>query len=517
MPKPSFHSSPTSNFSASVAGKKPEANPPSRVLIIGVGAAGLAAAERVRQAGLLPVVIEARNRIGGRVWTVQEGFDLGASWIQGSSGNPLCALAQRAGAQIFNFDFKNRLRFRPGGVLTRNQDEQIDQEFQRLEAWISEQQNDASSSAALDNALQNYCDQLSISARTDLQYAIRTNILLEYAADSQDLSLEYFDEGEEHRGANLMLPEGYAKLLFPLQNEDEIHLGHEVRSIDWTGCPIKVQSQQATFFGDFAIITLPLGVLKADTVNFIPPLPKNHRRAIQSLGFGTLNKLILKFPNIFWPPEKHLFGFVGDGCWEEWINLFPVTGTPALMGFSSGHHAEAMEKMTDHQICQSAMETLRQIFGPSLPDPIKVIATRWKRDPYSLGSYSAYAPGSTPADRAALAAPISNRITLAGEACSLAHPSTVHGAIESGRQAADLILDSASQISKNHPRDRSKSPNKHPSGCTQQGTDSKEAEQSGILRKHATETNRFAQIGGWMAHQNPPQPMPECFEKAHCL
>jgi monoamine oxidase len=411
-----------------------------RVLIIGGGIAGLGAAQLLRQHGLHTTIIEARHRLGGRIWTDPSGNDLGASWIHGKSGNPLMALVKATRARTFPFDYDNHWRYGAGGELAETEDRRIDHRFAALEREIAAAQKRAPSSAALAGVVKKFSETRPAAERPGLRYAVNTNITHEYAAGPEHLSLRFFDHGAETRGGDLLLPGGYAGLLGALGSADETHLGHTVKEVLWGEEEVLVITNQRRFAGQAVIVTLPLGVLQAGNVIFRPSLPDTHQQAISRLGFGTLDKLILHFPRVAWPIEPNLFGYVGEGLWEEWVNLLPVTGQTALMGFNAGSLAEKMEQRTDQELTASALGILRKMFGSSLPDPKSVVATRWKRDPFSRGSYSSYAPGSSPQDRANLATPVNPRFLFAGEACSVQHPATVHGALQSGREAAKKLL-----------------------------------------------------------------------------
>jgi len=412
----------------------------SRILIIGGGIAGLGAAHKLRNAGFHPVIIEARERLGGRIWTHQSGIDLGASWIHGKAGNPLMDLVRETKAETFEFDYNNHWRYGSEGELSDEADRLIDRNFSALEDEIAKWQDTAERATPLQQVIGEFSSRLPASERGDLRYAVNSSITLEYAADPSRLSLAYFDHGAEQRGGDLLLPGGYFRLLEALRPAAETHLGHIVQEIGWSGNEVTVLTDNGSFSGAGAIITLPLGVLKSGKVHFRSGLPEGHRQAIQRLGFGTLDKLALRFPNVAWPSDPHLFGFVGNGLWEEWVNLAPLNGQPILVGFNGGDLAKSMEPKSDKDLSDSAMGVLRKMFGASLPPPTEIIATRWRQDPYALGSYSNYAPGSSPKDRYALAAPLAEHVILAGEACSSKHPGTVHGALQSGRDAARFFI-----------------------------------------------------------------------------
>ncbi len=412
----------------------------NRVLIVGAGIAGLAAARALRIAGRQAVIIEARNRIGGRVRTESGGIDLGASWIHGKTANPLVALARHTKTETRSFNYDKHLIYGEDGELTDKASELIDRSFAAFEKDIANAQTRASSSATLQHAVDKFAASLGSAERSLLRYAINTNITHEYAADPAQLSLKHFDAGAAQRGGDLLVTGGYATLLDGLENDHDIHLGQVVQRINWDEKQITVCTNKTLFTGGAAIITLPLGVLKSGQVLFAPELPPRHLQAIANLGYGTLDKLVLHFPKISWPKEPHLFGFVGDGLWEEWVNMAAFNGQPVLMGFNAGQAAVRIARENDEEIVRSAMGVLRKKFGSWLPEPTRAVATRWRHDPFYLGSYSSYAPGSTPNDRSALAEPVSRNFVFAGEACSRSHPATVHGALESGEESASIIL-----------------------------------------------------------------------------
>ncbi|GAB4253075.1 MAG: FAD-dependent oxidoreductase [Candidatus Methylacidiphilales bacterium] len=416
--------------------------PPTRILIIGGGIAGLGAVERLRNAGFHTVLIEARDRLGGRVWTHPDGLDLGASWIHGRRGNPLMELVAITKARTFGFDYEKIGRYSPKGQLSDEVSARIEANFGTISQAIRRAQRSATLTDRLSKTVNPVIAALPATERNGGRYAVNVSITHEYAADPSALSLAYYDHGADPTGGDLLLPDGYASLVTALGRPAETHLGCPVRKIEWRGDKIVVETAQGPIEGRAAIVTLPLGVLKSGQVQFSPELPTSHQTAIRHLGFGTLNKLFLRFPQVAWPREPNLFGFIGDGWWEEWVNFVPVNHQPVLLGFNAGSLAERSEAMSDQELVASAMKVLRAMFGASLPDPVQATATRWKRDPYSLGSYSSFAPGSSPQDRIALAAPIAPHLILAGEACSPDHPATVHGALISGRTAAATLMKS---------------------------------------------------------------------------
>jgi monoamine oxidase len=138
------------------------------------------------------------------------------------------------------------------------------------------------------------------------------------------------------------------------------------------------------------IVTLPLGVLQAGKVRFTPELPQNKQRAIAKLGMGVLNKCYLRFPDAFWSDEVDWLEYIPEshGEWTEWVSFKRAANMPVLLGFNAADRGRALEAWSDERIVASAMQTLRTIYGASIPEPIDYQMTRWATDPFSLGSYS---------------------------------------------------------------------------------------------------------------------------------
>lgn len=412
------------------------------VVVIGAGMAGLAACDRLQRAGIAVTVVEARDRIGGRIWT-HDGIDLGASWIHGLKGNPMTKLARASGVEPVPFDYENmEVRNDAGALLTDDQDRWVDEAYRKFSRRVEKAQGDAGVKDSLGGPFDSFLASMAGEKRHLAHYGLYTNIVHEYAADPPALSLRYFDSGEEFGGSDAMLGQGYAGLLSQLTPPQTLSLGTPVREIAWNDEAVRVETDGSPIVASRALITLPLGVLRAGHVRFSPDLPAAKASAIHRLGMGTLDKLVLVFPRVGWPKEPEMFGYVpADNLqWAEWVNMVPVNGRPILIGFNGGRVAVDVESWSDREIVQSALTVLRKMFGADLPDPVSHTITRWQADPWALGSYSHLPPGSTPDDRRVLAEPVEGRVFFAGEACSIEHAATVHGAYLSGVKAAEEIL-----------------------------------------------------------------------------
>jgi len=189
------------------------------------------------------------------------------------------------------------------------------------------------------------------------------------------------------------------------------------------------------------LVTLPLGVLKAGSVEFVPALPKSTSEAIAKLEMGVLNKCYLRFTHVFWPKDVDWLESIPDkhGEWTEWVSFGRVAGKPILLGFNAGARGREIESWSDTKIVADAMKTLRRIFGVGIPEPVDFQITRWGSDPYACGSYSFNPVGARPKMRRQLATPLADTLYFAGEATEHNYFGTAHGAYLSGVRAAEEI------------------------------------------------------------------------------
>jgi monoamine oxidase len=424
------------------------AAPEFDVIVVGAGAAGLAAAQALRDANANLLLLEGRDRLGGRVWTNRNlpnlTLDLGASWIHGTSGNPLMDLARRFNVQTARTDYESLWRYDAGGnELSDRADESLDNRFSELMSAVRRQrdgmQDDISLQTALDQVLSGA--QLSTEEQRELDYALNTEVEHEYAADSSDLSLKFWDQGEAFNGSDVLFPNGYDQLFLPLTDRLDIRMNQVVQRVAYGSNGVTITTNQATFTAQKAVLTLPLGVLQRGSVAFDPPLPAAMQTAIRRMGMGLLNKLYLRFPTAFWPEEPHLFGYIAErkGEWAEWLNLAKYGDAPVLLGFNAGSYGRRLEGLTDTQTVAAAMTVLRTMFGSSVPEPEGFLISRWAADPFAGGSYSYLRPGGSPDDYDTLATPVNNQLFFAGEATSRDYAATVHGALLSGQRAARQV------------------------------------------------------------------------------
>jgi len=282
------------------------------------------------------------------------------------------------------------------------------------------------------------------------------------AAPLKTLSLGQWDQDDpwEMSGEHCVLPGGNLRLVTALAKGVPIFYGCHVTRVEHgaTGVALHCVESSAegggpgrerVFRADAALVTLPLGVLKKETVAFAPPLPKAKRAAIQALGFGTLNKCVMLFAEPFWETTLDTFGRVGvstvaRGDFFLFYSYHGISGPngAVLIGLVAGEAASAFETETGETCLNRCLETLRSIYGRrgvAVPAPVTWRCTRWEGDPLSFGSYSHVAVGASGADYDVMAEPVANRLFFAGEATTRKHPATMHGAFFTGlREAAKI-------------------------------------------------------------------------------
>nr|OQO22047.1 hypothetical protein B0A51_09709 [Rachicladosporium sp. CCFEE 5018] len=322
--------------------------------------------------------------------------------------------------------------------------------------------------AVMDNAITQYQSLLEMTS-LDMRLLNWHHANLEYAnaAPVSWLSLSGHDQdtGNEFEGAHSEIIGGYTQLPRGLMNlptkldvkfqsiVDSIHYDDYLED-DSLRTRI-VCTDGEVIDADEIVVTAPLGVLKSEAIDFDPPLPHWKMGAIDRMGFGLLNKVVLVYNEPFWDESRDMFGLLNEAEHADSLNpshyerqrgrfyliwnASKTSGRPVLIALMAGHAAHQAEVTDTSTLVNEVTDRLRRVFSPSVPLPQEVIVTRWKQDPFTRGTYSFVAPRTQPQDYDLMAKSVGN-LHFAGEATCGTHPATVHGAFLSGlRAAADVM------------------------------------------------------------------------------
>jgi monoamine oxidase len=400
---------------------------PYDVIVVGAGAAGLAAADTLARAGRSVLVLEARERIGGRCWTrrmpgLAVPVELGAEFIHGEAASTL-ALLERAG--VPGVDSTRTQRFVRGGRLVEGN------------AFL-EAQKAVKHAAILRKEDLSFADFLKRRSLPAVTRSLATMMVQGFdAADPARVSAREIAEewGSGALGSSQMRPQGgYGPLLeVLLSRKYTLKLGKTVRQISWKRDVVEVDGTRARK----AIVTLPLGVLKSGAVRFSPGL--NKHAAMQGLASGPVIRVAMRFREAFWQERNP-----GVAFYHSPRAPFPTFWTPLpmhaplLTAWAGGPKAAALTGRSRNQLIERAIASVRSALG-RIPPVQSALVQDWQADPCSRGGYSYVIVGGQGA-REQLRKSLEKTLFFAGEATDADEAGTVAGALRSGVRAAREVL-----------------------------------------------------------------------------
>lgn len=431
-------------------------------VVIGAGVSGLTVARLLAQAGQRVVVLEARDRIGGRTFTQRtDGFitDFGASWIHGVDGNPLTEVVSAFGMRTVELTVGSyQPDGRPIAYYGPTGERLSGEAVQRFADDIRDFDRDLERAIDASKPGTTYLDVVD-TALTGLDWdserAERVREFLlhrseeQYGAWAGDLDAHGLDD-DTVEGEEVVFPDGFDALAANLAQGIDVRLEHLVTRVGWTRDGVTARSRQGEFTAAHAVVTVPIGVLKSGDFVFEPALPEPHASAIGGFAMNNFEKVFLRFPTKFWDEDVYAIRQQGEAgkWWHSWYDLTALHGVPTLLTFAAGPAAIETREWGTDRVVESVLEALRGLYGDRVEAPDHVRVTDWQDDPYSRGSYAYMTPGSRAEDHDLLATPIEGVLHLAGEATWTEDPATVTAALRSGHRAAETILGRALPFSR---------------------------------------------------------------------
>ncbi len=410
------------------------------VAIIGAGAAGLGAANALRNSDLSLIVLEARDRVGGRAHTIMASpevtFDVGCGWLHSANRNSFVKIAEALGFEINRNLPPWRERAYGKAFPQHDRDEFIralDAFYDRAEAAakVAEQTGrDTPASLCLEPG----------NRWNPMIDAISTYI---NGCELDQVSISDMDAYED-TDINWRVRRGYGALVAAYGAACPLALDCVVTLIDHSGKRVRIETSKGTLTAAQVIVTVPTNLIANEAIRFHPPLSAKVDAA-RGLPLGLADKVTLALDE---PEALPVEGNLRAATMRTAMGTYHLRpfGQPCIEGFFGGRFAQSLEDAGEGALAAESINEIVSILGSDFRRKLKPLAeSRWAHDPFAQGSYSHALPGHAD-KREVLAAPVDGRLFFAGEATSPEFFSTAHGARDSGERAAEEVL--ASRVSK---------------------------------------------------------------------
>uniref|UniRef100_A0A8C5A2P9 Lysine demethylase 1B n=1 Tax=Gadus morhua TaxID=8049 RepID=A0A8C5A2P9_GADMO len=410
------------------------------------------------------VVLEARERIGGRVWddaSLGVTVGQGAQIVNGCVNNPIALMCEQMGIKMHKLGERCDL-FQEGGHMTDTAiDKRMEFHFNAILDVVAEwrkdktQNQDAPLGEKVKEVYKNFLQESGIQFSELEEKVMQFHLSnLEYACGStlDQVSARSWDHNEffaQFSGDHTLLTRGYSALLLRLAQGLDIRTKCAVQSIDYSGDVIKVTSSKGSqWTAHKVLVTVPLTLLQKNLIQFYPPLPERKLKALNSLGAGIIEKIALQFPYRFWDKKVQgadYFGHVPPspdqrGMFGVFYDLDPQGKQSVLMSVITGDAVPFVRDMGESEVVCECMKVLRQLFKEQeVPEPLNYFVTQWSKDVWSQMSYSFVKTGGSGEAYDIIAEDVQGKLFFAGEATNRHFPQTVTGAYLSGVREASKM------------------------------------------------------------------------------
>lgn len=451
-----------------------------RVVVIGAGLAGVSAANALLSSGQFSTddicVLEAQSRIGGRVQTksfsdsLPVNVEVGAAWIHGTEGNPFADLAKKFGIAFKEisprnpwlhpgscpdftiFDGSHRLSAQQTKEAWQCQDLLMTKFRELARSEHGDSHGEKSLAAVADHLLesdQEFVETMGggFKAREKVELFLR---LIEawMGLTAEDLNLDAFVETDlmgDDPGAHCIVPAGMERFIDHLSEPltDVIHTNVSVASINYDrpdGVAIECCDGRS-ITADHVVVATSLGLLQSGKLHFEPELPSVKAGAIKRSKMGQYMKVLVQFPEVFWPTDFRFMAQLKRGGRRIYFplvfNYDFAKGVPILEGVLIGDNAsDVSAKFTDNEIAHAMFLQMQETFGPDIPEPVGHFITRWDQDEWSVGAYSCVTVDNAHEDPDLMKQTVANRVLFAGEAVDTKYQGALQAAYFSGLEAA---------------------------------------------------------------------------------
>ncbi|CAN1179762.1 Polyamine oxidase 1 [Linum perenne] len=452
-----------------MASNKPP-TPAVDVLIIGAGLSGLTAGKTLHEAGIRNIaILEADSRIGGRIRTAELGgytVEMGANWLIGGGpkSSRLFEIANhlRLNNRFSDFNYISSNAYKQDGGMYSKQE--VEEAFEAAEARVE------------------FCNQLSSSDGDDISISAAQRLGKQEPKTPLEMVIDYFqndyEEGEQpsvtslkntfprqeytdfgHKTYFVADPRGFQSIVHYIAHQFlSHHHGHQliiddprlklnqvVTEINYCKNGVRVKTEDGCeYHAKYAIVSVSLGVLQSNFIQFIPDLPEWKEQAVKEFDMGTFTKIFLRFPHKFWPSqpgtEFFLYAHERRGYYPIWHHLEHVMpGSNILFVAVTGDESKRILKLSDSEIQEEAMSVIRKMFGNKIPDPDQILVPRWLSNRFFRGSYSNWPAGYKTSSHKKLRDPI-GPIFFTGEHTCAKYLGYADGAYSAGVDTANELV-----------------------------------------------------------------------------